>query len=274
MRLQKLLAAAGFGSRRACEDLIRAGCVTVNGVVPELGYAAKPNDVVCVNGKQIGASTQPIYIALHKPVGFISDQGSTRFNRSAIDLVKLPHPQRLFPVGRLDKDSSGLLLLTNDGDLAYQLTHPKFEHEKEYWAWVDGVPNALTLRRWRQGVLLSRAGDDAGEALKTAPCQVDVLSLTSSARRARRAESLTRESDLSALTGALPQANGRTWLRIVLHEGRKRQIRRVAKQLGHPVVQLMRVRIGSLGLGSLKPAEWRQLSPPEVAQLSQTLAHT
>jgi 23S rRNA pseudouridine2605 synthase len=238
MRLQKLLAAAGFGSRRACEELIRDGRVTVNGAVPELGYSTQPSDAIRVNGKVLKANEKRVYIALHKPVGFISDFGSADFNKSALDLVKLP--QRLFPVGRLDKDSSGLLLLTNDGDLAYKLTHPKFEHEKEYWAWVDGAPSEHVLRQWRAGVKL------LGEADKTSRCEVNVL---------------------LNVPAPLPRSEGRTWLRIVLHEGRKRQIRRVGKHLGHPVVQLIRMRIGSLTLGALKPGQWRELTQNEIKRL-------
>jgi 23S rRNA pseudouridine2605 synthase len=239
MRLQKLLAAAGFGSRRACEDLIRAGRVTVNGAVPEMGYSSKPEDQIRVNGKLLNVPEKLVYIALHKPIGFISDLGSAEYNKSALDLVKVP--QRLFPVGRLDKDSSGLLLLTNDGDLAYHLTHPKFEHEKEYWAWVDGAPSEHALRLWRTGVKL------IGESEKTARCQVTVLSV---------------------VPAPLPHSEGRTWLRIVLHEGRKRQIRRVGKQLGYPVVQLVRMRIGSLTLGALKSGQWRELTQTEVKKLT------
>ncbi len=238
MRLQKLLAAAGFGSRRACEDLIREGRVTVNGTVPEMGYSSKPDDKIRVNGKLLNVQEKLVYIALNKPVGYISDLGSAEFNKSALDLVKVP--QRLYPVGRLDKDSSGLLLLTNDGDLAYQLTHPKFEHEKEYWAWVDGAPAEHALRQWRSGVMLQ------GETEKTARCEVTVL---------------------GAVPAPLPHSEGRVWLRIILREGRKRQIRRVGKQLGHPVIQLVRMRIGSLPLGSLKIGQWRELTASEIKSL-------
>jgi len=238
MRLQKLLASAGLGSRRACEDIISEGRVTVNGVVAELGRVVESTDQVRVDGKLLNSHDRPIYIALHKPVGYISDFGSADRNKSALDLVKVP--QRLYAVGRLDMDSSGLLLLTNDGDLAYRLTHPKFEHEKEYWALVEGSPNDVTIRRWRSGVLLQ------GETTKTAPAVVE---------RRLNPKNLP------------PAGGGETWLRIVLHEGRKRQIRRVAKLLGHPVKQLIRFKIGALELGRLKPGQWRELAPGEVKLL-------
>lgn len=238
MRLQKLLATAGIASRRAAEDLIREGRVTVNGTVAELGHVVQQGEQVQVDGKPIAAHERPIYIALHKPVGYISDFGSADRNKSALDLVQVP--QRLYAVGRLDMDSAGLLLLTNDGDLAYQLTHPKFEHEKEYWARVEGAPNEATLRRWRSGVMLH------GEETRTAPALV---------------EQRTQPRGLPAA-----KAN-ETWLRIVLREGRKRQIRRTAKQLGHPVIQLIRTKIGALELGDLQAGQWRELSPAEVKML-------
>ena len=241
MRLQKLLASTGLGSRRGCEEIIAEGRVTVNGGVAELGCVVQPKDQVRVDGKLLNAHDRPVYIALHKPVGYISDFGSADRNKSALDLVKVP--QRLYAVGRLDMDSSGLLLLTNDGDLAYRLTHPKFEHEKEYWALVEGSPNDVTVRRWRAGVLLH------GETTKTAPAVVE---------RRLNPKSLP------------PAGAGETWLRIVLHEGRKRQIRRMAKHLGHPVIQLIRFKIGGLELGNLKVGQWRELSAAEVKLLHAT----
>lgn len=275
MRLQKLLASAGLGSRRGCEDIITAGRVTVNDEPAVLGMNVSPEDKVRVDGKPLQGETTPVYIALHKPIGFTSDHGSDDFNNSALNLVKLP--QRLYPVGRLDKDSSGLLLLTNDGDLAYQLTHPKFEHEKEYHALVWGRPNEDTLRRWRNGVLLE------GEADKTARCEVSVLSTKKDVDRLanRGAGGVERAALDAPRSAARPAPNGQraapspipmqdrgeTWLRIVLHEGRKRQIRRVGKHLGHSVQKLIRVRIGNLSLGDLQPGQWRELRPDEVKRL-------
>ncbi len=239
MRLQKLLARSGFGARRKCEALIAAGRVTINGQIAQLGATVSPGDDVRVDGRPIAPAEEKIYIALHKPVGYASDRSNPR-NKTVFDLVRTS--QRLFAVGRLDKDSSGLILLTNDGEFAYRLTHPRFEHEKEYHVLVAGRPSEATLQRWRAGVLL------AGEATATAPAEVQVL---------------------RPQPPIPPEAKGSTWLRVILHEGRKRQIRRTAKQLGHPVIQLIRVRIGCVTLGDLKSGDWRRLTDTEVAALGQ-----
>ncbi len=232
MRLQQFLARAGFGARRKCEQLILANRVTVNGAPARLGMNVQPTDEVRVDGRLVRQAEPKIYIALHKPVGYVSDRSDPRA-RSVFDLVRVP--QRLFGVGRLDKDSSGLLLLTNDGDFAYRLTHPRFEHEKEYHVVVEGVPSEAALQRWREGVLLP------GESRPTTPCDVRVLHKQDAPPRAK--------------------------LRVIMHEGRKRQIRRVARLLGYPVVSLTRVRIGGLELGALQCGAWRYLRPEEVAML-------
>ena len=230
-RLQKILARAGFGSRRACEELIRQGRVALNGQMTQLGQKADPNrDRITVDGKPVQTDRPRTYVALHKPRGVLSDEGDGSGRLStARDLVSLPG--RLFPVGRLDLRSEGLILLTDDGDLAYHLTHPRFGHEKEYRALVEGEPDAATLRKWRRGVFL--------DGKRTAPAGVTVAR----------------------------QEKGATWLRVVLREGRKRQIRRVAAMLGHPVHRLIRVRIGSLRLGDLRPGQWRRLTGAEVRAL-------
>jgi pseudouridine synthase len=230
-RLQKILARAGFGSRRACEAFIREGRVAVNGQVAQIGQKADPDrDRVTLDGKPVRAGQTHTYVALHKPRGVLSDEGdgSGRI-QTAHDLVDLPG--RLYPVGRLDLRSEGLILLTDDGELTHRLTHPRYEHSKEYEVYVEGHPNEKTLNRWRRGVFL--------EGHKTAPAEVSVM---------------RREKD-------------RTWLRVVLREGRKRQIRRVGAMLGHPVHQLIRVRIGSVHLGDLKPGQWRHLTKQEVKAL-------
>jgi cytidylate kinase len=237
MRLQKLLAQSGFGARRKCEQLIADGRVTINGRIAHLGATVQPDDEVRVDGKRATLPEEKVYIALHKPAGYSSDRSNLRA-KTIFDLVDLP--QRLFGVGRLDKDSSGLILLTNDGAFAYRLTHPRFEHEKEYHVLVEGKPSEATLKRWREGVLLD------GEMKKTAPCLVVTLSTPSPST-------------------SLPQReSGATLLSIVMHEGRKRQIRRIAKQLGHPVIRLVRVRVGSVTLGGLKSGDWRRLTEREV----------
>ncbi len=230
-RLQKILARVGFGSRRACEELIRQGRVAVNDQVAQLGQKADSDcDRITVDGRPVRVKRRRTYVALHKPRGVLSVErdGSGRLS-TVRDLV--PLPGRLFPVGRLDLRSEGLVLLTDDGDLAQRLTHPRFGHEKEYRALVKGEPDEATLKKWRCGVFL--------DGRRTAPAGVTVV---------------RREG-------------GSTWLRVVLREGRKRQISRVAAMLGHPVYRLIRVRIGPLRLGDLKPGQWRRLTGAEVKAL-------
>jgi len=230
-RLQKILAHAGIGSRRACEDLIRQGRVAVNGQTAHIGQKADPDrDSIAVDGEPVQTDASQVYVALHKPRGVLShDAGSAQRRTVACDLVSLSN--RLYPVGRLDLQSEGLLLLTNDGDLTYRLTHPRFGHEKEYRVLVKGQPSEATLEKWRNGVFLN--------GRTTAPADVSVL------RREKK----------------------RAWLRVILREGRKRQIRRVAAMLGHPVRRLIRVRIGPVLLGKLKPGKWRHLTRQELKSL-------
>jgi 23S rRNA pseudouridine2605 synthase len=231
-RVQKVLARAGFGSRRSCEDLIRQGRVFINGQVAELGQRADPDrDQITVDGRLVQVSRSFTYIALYKPPGVLSAErdASDRQQRTVRDLVSLPG--RLYPVGRLDLDSEGLIVLTNDGELTNLLTHPRYEHSKEYRVDVEGHPTDKTLDRWRRGVYLDNQ--------RTAPAEVSVIS----------------------------HKKDHTQLRIVLREGRKRQIRRVATNLGHPVRRLVRVRIGPVELGDLTPGQWRPLSDRELAQL-------
>lgn len=228
MNSQRYLASTGLASRRKCAQLIADGRVTVNGERLTFGRPIGPGDDIRVDGRPIAAPRPPAYYALNKPEGYISDRGVPGA-RSALDLVDAP--ERLFAVGRLDKDATGLLLLTNDGDLAQRLTHPRYEHEKEYRVRVAGRPSNEALQRWREGVPLG------GE--HTAPAQVRIEQ---------------QEPD-----GA--------WLRVVLHEGRKRQIKRVAKLLGHPVERIIRVRIGRITLGALQPGQWRPLTGEEVRDM-------
>jgi pseudouridine synthase len=230
-RLQKILARAGFGSRRSCEELILGRRVSVNGQVAQLGQKADPGrDRIMVDGKPVRVEQDFTYLAFHKPRGVLSDeQARPGHPPSVMDLVA--PPGHYHAVGRLDLDSEGLILLTDDGELTNLLTHPRYEHTKEYRVDVEGHPEDETLQRWRQGLFL----DDQ----RTAPAEVSILS---------------RKQD-------------HTWLRVVLREGRKRQIRRVAAKLGHPVRRLIRVRIGPVHLGDLKPGEWRPLSERELEQL-------
>ena len=244
-RLQKVLARAGVASRRAAEELIAAGRVSVNGrTITELGTRVAPGrDVIAVDGERlsVGPAGYPqgeklVYVMLNKPRGVLSAVEDTRGRRTVTDLVDLD--ARLFPVGRLDLDSEGLVLLTNDGELANQMTHPRYGHEKEYEILVEGLVSDQTLAKWQRGQVLLD-----GES--TAPCQVEHL-----------------RTDRGAYQG-----RGGTWLRVVMHEGRKRQIRRVALALGHPVQQIVRTRIGPLKLGRLKVGAWRHLTQAEVSAL-------
>jgi pseudouridine synthase len=229
-RLQKILAHAGLGSRRACEAFIENRRVTVNGHVAELGQKADlARDRIELDGESVTQSEAPVYVILHKPRGVVSSLSPQGDRQTVRDLVRLPG--RLYPVGRLDVDSEGLVLLTNDGELTYRLTHPRYEVEKEYRVLVKGVADERQLAAWRAGVML--------EGKRTAPARV---------MRETRVENAT-------------------WLRVVMREGRKHEIRDIALALGMPVVRLIRVRLGGLLLGDLKPGAWRLLKPREVQQL-------
>lgn len=230
-RLQKILARAGLGSRRACEEFIRQGRVAVNGRVARIGQKADPDrDHIVVDGKPVPLKHHRTYVALHKPTGVLSDEGDGSGRLPTVRGL-VPLPGHLYPVGRLDLRSEGLILLTDDGNLTQRLTHPKYEHAKEYHVYVEGHPANETLKPWRRGVFL--------DGRKTAPADVSIL---------------RREKN-------------HTWLRVVLREGRKRQIRRVAAMLGHPVHRLIRVRIGPIHLGDLKPGKWRHLTKRELKEL-------
>ncbi len=226
-RLQKVLAAAGYGSRRVCEELIADGRVTVNGAVAVLGRRVEPaSDRIEVDGHP--APTRPglVHYLLNKPRGVVSTAKDTHGRPTVVDLV--PAEPRVFPVGRLDADTEGLLVLTNDGDLAHLLTHPSRGVEKEYLAHVaNGALSAGALRRLRDGVEL----DDG----VTAPAQV-----------------------------SQPEPGV---LRITIHEGRNRQVRRMCEAVGHPVQRLVRVRVGALADRRLKPGAWRPLTSDEVRAL-------
>lgn len=232
-RLQKILARAGFGSRRHCEELIRQGRVAVNGRAATLGQKADPErDRIAVDGRPARTDRRFTYIALHKPQGVLSAERDDSGRLTTVrDLV--PLPGHLYPVGRLDLNSEGLILLTDDGELTNLLTHPRYEHTKEYRVDVEAHPEDETLKRWRRGIFL--------DGRRTAPADVSILS---------------RRKD-------------HTWLRVVMREGRKRHIRRIAAKLGHPVRRLIRVRIGPVQLGDLRPGQWRPLTQGEIEQLRQ-----
>jgi len=232
-RLQKWIAAAGIASRRAAEDLIRAGRVTVNGqVVRELGRRVDPRrDRVSVDGQRIAAREKPRHYVLHKPRGVVSSAREPGARRTVVDLIDVR--ERLYPVGRLDVQSEGLVLLTNDGALAQALLHPSFEVPRVYRVSIDGEISDESVARLASGV-------DLGEGERTRPCEVRLM-----AREALRSK-----------------------LEICLTEGRRRQIRRMCEALGHRVRRLVRVQFGPLRLGGLRPGEWRPLRPAERAALA------
>lgn len=233
-RLQKIMARAGIGSRRACEEMIRQGRVQVNGqIVTALGTRADPErDKIVVDGQPLATEVPPIYLLLHKPPGYLSTTADTHGRPTVMDLLSIP--QRVYPVGRLDLESEGLLLLTNDGPLTQRLTHPRYQHEREYKVLVRGQPRRQALRALRQGIEL--------EDGKTSPATVRLIQKE-------------------------PAPKGTTWLRIILREGRKRQIRRMCTAVGHPAQRLIRVRTGPLHLGSLEPGASRRLTRQEVKSL-------
>lgn len=230
-RLQRLLARAGYGSRRASEQLIVEGRVTVNGTVATLGDRADPaEDDVEVDGLAVNLDPNVRYYALHKPAGVVTTMRDPQGREDLRGYLPREGP-RVFPVGRLDRDTEGLLLLTNDGDLANALMHPRFGVEKEYLAEVDGVPTAKHVGRLRRGLEL----EDGHASAKSA-----------------------RAAGRSGERGAI---------RVVMTEGRKREVRRLLAAVGLPVVRLVRVRVGPVRLGELAPGERRELTHDEVVAL-------
>lgn len=215
--------------------MIRQGRVTVNDRVAQLGDKADlTHDVVKVDGKPLKADVEFVYLLVYKPRGVVSANRRQHQEKRPLVRELVPHSGHLFTVGRLDADSEGLILLTNDGDLANQLMHPRYEHSKTYHVLVEGHPSSFTLEQWRNGIEL--------DGKRTAPAKVRIIE--------------ERETD--------------TWLQVVLREGRKRQIRRVTSQLGHPAKRLIRTRIEFLEIGHLAPGEWRALTPNEVRRLKQS----
>ncbi len=241
-RLQKILAAAGIASRRASEEIIAAGRVQVNGrVVVEMGVQVDPSlDEIRVDGMPLPRAERHIYILLNKPVGVLSAASDERGRTTVLDLV--PVHERVYPVGRLDVESEGLILLTNDGEMTERLTHPRYGHAREYRALVRGVPPDPALKRLRRGIQL--------EDGPTGPAEIEFIP-----------EAVLRREKL-------PFAEeGASWLKVVIREGRKRQIRQMFEQIGHPVRRLIRVAIGPLALGDLPQGQYRFLTPAEVKAL-------
>jgi len=230
-RLQKVLARVGIGSRRVCEDLIAEGRVRVDGDIAVLGRRVDPETALIeVDGAPVGVRPDLVHYVLNKPAGVVTTADDPQGRPTVVGLV--PDEPRVFPVGRLDADTEGLLLLTNDGELAHRLTHPSYGVEKEYVAEVEGLPTRAVLRRLREGVEL----DDG----PTAPARATLI-------------------DPSVV-------------RLTIHEGRNRQVRRMCEAVGHSVVRLVRTRIGPLADRSLAPGAWRELTGDEVRSLQRAVA--
>ncbi|MCH9713861.1 MAG: rRNA pseudouridine synthase [Cyanobacteria bacterium] len=234
-RLQKLIAATGLCSRRRAEDLLRAGRVRVNGQRASLGDRADPSrDAIAIDGQPLAAAAAPLLLLLNKPLGVLCSCGDPHGRPTVLDLLpaELQRGQGLHPVGRLDAESRGALLLTNQGELTLQLTHPRYGHTKTYRVWVAGQPDRESLRRWASGV-----------PLEEGPSQAVEITL------------LRRQRD-------------RSLLELRMGEGRNRQIRRTAGLLGHPVLDLQRVAIGPLALADLPEGQWRHLDHREWQSLA------
>jgi pseudouridine synthase len=244
VRLQKVLSQAGIASRRAAEKLIAEGRVTVNGqTVREMGVKADPAvDDVRVDGRRVKAAQRHRYILLYKPGGYVTTRADPQRRRTVIDLLRGVR-EYVYPVGRLDYDTEGLLLLTNDGDLAAMLTHPRHGVERAYEARVAGVPDADALERLRTGIPL--------DGRRTLPAEVTMLTRASAHRDSRDGEAV---------------------LVITIREGRNRQVRRMCEAIGHPVRKLTRTKIGPISDRRLKPGEWRELSAAEVRALQDRAA--
>lgn len=234
-RVQKVLAAAGIASRRACEELIADGRVTVNGEIVALGAKCDPTaDVLAVDGERVNTDPDKLYVLLNKPRGVVTTADDPQGRPTVVDLVNLP--QRLYPVGRLDQDTEGLLLLTNDGELTHQLLHPSFEVERTYVALVPGPVRKKALAQLREGV-----------------------DLEDGIARARRARVLEEE-------------RGRALIELVMTEGRKREVRRMFGALGLTVERLARVAYAGVELGDLRQGKWRFLTQAEIGGLYAAVA--
>jgi 23S rRNA pseudouridine2605 synthase len=224
MRLNAYLARAGVASRRGADELIKAGRVTVNGEPGELNTFVGPNDVVELDRERLQPQ-ELTYVLLHKPAGVVTTARDPQGRRTVVDLVD--HPARVVPVGRLDADTTGALLLTNDGELAHRLAHPRYEVEKVYEAEVEGDPAEGTLDRLRQGIELDDGPTRPAQARRLGPGHVE----------------------------------------LSIHEGRKHQVKRMLAAVGHPVTRLHRSRYAGLTLEGLDPGAWRELEPSEVERL-------
>lgn len=234
IRLQKYLSQCGIASRRKAEQLMLSGAVTVNNVIADkLGMKVTEKDIVKVNDKIVKPVKKKIYIMLNKPEGIVTTLSDTHNRKTVLDIVGKDLNERVFPVGRLDMDTEGLLFLTNDGDLAYTLTHPKHEVNKTYIASLNGKINNEQLRKLESGVII--------DGIKTAPAKANVI------------------KDYA----------GRSDVKITIHEGRNRQVRKMFESVGLKVIELKRIAIGNIQLGHLPLGRWRHLTKDEIGYLKQ-----
>ena len=233
MRLQKYMAMCGVAARRKCEEIIASGRVSVNGqIITEMGTQVEETDIVLVDGQRITPEEEKRYVLYHKPAGEVTTVSDGKGRETVMDRFR-DFPVRRYPVGRLDYDSEGLLLLTNDGELAQRLTHPSCEVDKVYLARVTGNPSNEAIDRMRRGVYME------GDERRTYPAEVRVI----------RDEALFSD------------------ILVTIHEGRNRQVRRMFDAVGHKVLLLRRVRFGTLELGALRRGEWRELTSEEIKAL-------
>lgn len=233
MRLQKFIAHAGIASRRTAEDMIKQGRVSVNGItVTDMGISVSDADVVAVDGSILRNEDEKVYIMLNKPVGYVSTAKDQFGRQTVLDLVKEVNV-RLYPVGRLDYDTSGLLLLTNDGDFTYRMTHPRHETDKVYEALIAGMPSKEEIKNFEAGLEI--------EDYITSPAKMTVVE----------------------------KKGNHTRVRIKIHEGKNRQVRKMCETIGHTVLALKRISVGPVALGDLPEGKWRRLSLQELESLNQ-----
>ncbi|SEF76129.1 ribosomal large subunit pseudouridine synthase B [Caloramator fervidus] len=226
-RIQKYIARCGVTSRRKAEELVKQGRVRVNGnIIKEIVMVDPQKDIVEVDGKIIKPEENKVYIMLNKPVGYVTTVKDDRGRKTVLDLVNVK--ERIYPVGRLDYDTSGLLLLTNDGDFAYKLMHPSKEVDKVYIAEIEGIPTQDELEKFRKGLRI--------EDYITSPAKIDILKIKGK----------------------------NSIVKIVIHEGKNRQVRKMCEKIGHKVVRLKRIQIGNIKLGDLKLGQWRYLTKEEI----------
>lgn len=231
IRLQKYIADCGVASRRKAEELIKQGRVKVNGtVVNEMGIKVCDKDLVEVDGKVIKPENKKVYILLNKPSGYVTTAKDQFGRPTVLDLLKGVR-ERVFPVGRLDYETTGLLILTNDGDFTYKITHPKHEIEKTYLATIKGIPTSEEISRFERGLKI--------EDYITAPAKLRIIT----------------------------KNEGTCVIEVTIHEGRNRQVRKMCEAIGHPVLSLKRISLGKLTLGNLAEGDWRELTPREVKSL-------